>query len=1092
MKSRVGGPSTDLLSLLVSLRSGEKITSQACAQIMKGIESALRSGDNAQSLICDFFSILVPSENPTQIRDVFVRSSSSQFRKIHAYLRVYALRGLMPNKSVQVPIAELRSVVGAKDLGRLAVIDFIITRTQPNDEQIHLLEELLDALEDKTVVARNTKRRLAIDRLQDALDQDVDLTAINTSAKFTANFEKMKRCSPDTIRAWVENLNLRADHKRFSVQLVNLGLHFFRNDVSVVLLSRAIELENHQMPSKFIFNKVWRLLLAIPHFPDANYSAIFSGLELCLKFLKVGPKSEIVEESDLCQFGEIASALLKSEISLSVFSGILNARKSLVYTPLISRLIFQFISHLPEIDQLDKKNSLSKHVDRLIDISRFKNLSPHNSLKLHWAYCSISNRVYDRAYLLELLKVADDEAKIRIWMMLAKNDSLSDSYKWCQKIADVDNIPAEAIALFKELYFLDLIDDSHLIFDKAIDSIERIHERKSELIRRGANAAILMDFLLRAWQLLKYEGCHADALKYLSTAFTLSNDTWGMSCLRTLVCHEILLRYSKSLDIDIAELQIPQISEKVSPDLEPSFNVCLSILGPKYSLTEFDELFSNFRYSVKTTYPSLTCLLSIPSVSFFEDDVRKKSAEILGLAQKIDTSKIPYDQRLQFARNKSWLRMLASDFEDIDGVEHIRGRPILASRALHSGSNYSVDWKKPLDLPPNTICLCLDFEDESTLTIRRYEPGSERPIAASLEVSAPFKGVLASINENISGSILKSESFKGDPASFWKDQYRRDHDFGLMCANVEKSFLGEFLGLLSPTLVYPLCDDIRRIFETFQFPFEPFLVFLLRFAFHHSSPVTPHGSLFCPLLNRLIPNHSQEFVAVLKDAFNKTPLHEEECRVVLICDRRSSAVPWESMPIFSNTVVTRALSLIHLKELINSKSRQASNDTTTYLVNPEKNLPETYLNTLRSFKSRGWTGWCNEQPTEAELISRIQAGSSYVFVGHGSGERCLRGSALRRMFLSSSNVYLLGCSSVAIKRPLIDNDVLTDYVVKGSRIVMGNLWAVKDKDFNRFTADFLSRVFDKKQPVGEALKESRSICTLPFLTGASPVVYGLD
>ena len=63
-----------------------------------------------------------------------------------------------------------------------------------------------------------------------------------------------------------------------------------------------------------------------------------------------------------------------------------------------------------------------------------------------------------------------------------------------------------------------------------------------------------------------------------------------------------------------------------------------------------------------------------------------------------------------------------------------------------------------------------------------------------------------------------------------------------------------------------------------------------------------------------------------------------------------------------------------------------------------------------------------------------------------------------------------------------------------SPCIVGNLWDVTDQDIDRYCKTLLKSWLNQNPP-GTLLQStacsSREICTLPYLIGASPVVYGL-
>ncbi len=57
-------------------------------------------------------------------------------------------------------------------------------------------------------------------------------------------------------------------------------------------------------------------------------------------------------------------------------------------------------------------------------------------------------------------------------------------------------------------------------------------------------------------------------------------------------------------------------------------------------------------------------------------------------------------------------------------------------------------------------------------------------------------------------------------------------------------------------------------------------------------------------------------------------------------------------------------------------------------------------------------------------------------------------------------------------------------------VVVANLWDVTDGDIDRFTCHLLDSL-GSSIPVPTLVSRARQACTLKFLVGAAPVVYGL-
>lgn len=91
----------------------------------------------------------------------------------------------------------------------------------------------------------------------------------------------------------------------------------------------------------------------------------------------------------------------------------------------------------------------------------------------------------------------------------------------------------------------------------------------------------------------------------------------------------------------------------------------------------------------------------------------------------------------------------------------------------------------------------------------------------------------------------------------------------------------------------------------------------------------------------------------------------------------------------------------------------------------------------------------------------------------------------------------MGCSSGAVHpRGEFDADGnVTNYLLAGSPSVVGNLWDVTDKSIDQLTKKMLEEwgilAENKHISIAEAISAARDHCSLPFLIGAAPVVYGI-
>ena len=60
-----------------------------------------------------------------------------------------------------------------------------------------------------------------------------------------------------------------------------------------------------------------------------------------------------------------------------------------------------------------------------------------------------------------------------------------------------------------------------------------------------------------------------------------------------------------------------------------------------------------------------------------------------------------------------------------------------------------------------------------------------------------------------------------------------------------------------------------------------------------------------------------------------------------------------------------------------------------------------------------------------------------------------------------------------------------------SPAIVANLWDVTDKDIDRFLTRLLKEWIEQRGNILNYVSTARDECFLPYLIGASPVVYGL-
>jgi separase len=245
----------------------------------------------------------------------------------------------------------------------------------------------------------------------------------------------------------------------------------------------------------------------------------------------------------------------------------------------------------------------------------------------------------------------------------------------------------------------------------------------------------------------------------------------------------------------------------------------------------------------------------------------------------------------------------------------------------------------------------------------------------------------------------------------------------------------------------------------------------------------------------------------------------QHTHVYLVIDQQLHSLPWESLPFFraqSRTIsLSRIPSLVFLEDALRRPCQPLLTEPprVSYLLNPSGDLEATqqlfepFLASL-SLKGicSGTMGRCHK--LEDSLTTTILESNVYLYFGHGTGAQYVR--PCQSLDTSGSKTvtdfplsFLMGCSSGALFRvgEFEPHGMLYEYLLHGAPAVVANLWDVTDKDIDRFSLSVLQKwgLFPKEESnddgsvtdLADAVAQSRNACTLPFLVGAAPVVYGL-
>ncbi|KAI7850532.1 peptidase family C50-domain-containing protein, partial [Circinella umbellata] len=123
------------------------------------------------------------------------------------------------------------------------------------------------------------------------------------------------------------------------------------------------------------------------------------------------------------------------------------------------------------------------------------------------------------------------------------------------------------------------------------------------------------------------------------------------------------------------------------------------------------------------------------------------------------------------------------------------------------------------------------------------------------------------------------------------------------------------------------------------------------------------------------------------------------------------------------------------------------------------------------------------------------------YFGHSAGQSIIRGQNIKKL-KHCPVAILMGCSSgTLVDKGEYDTDgYIMNYLLGGSPAVVANLWDVTDKSIDQLTGKMFNtwgllknnnNNTNNNISLVEAVSSSRDACTLPYLIGAAPIIYGI-
>lgn len=450
-------------------------------------------------------------------------------------------------------------------------------------------------------------------------------------------------------------------------------------------------------------------------------------------------------------------------------------------------------------------------------------------------------------------------------------------------------------------------------------------------------------------------------------------------------------------------------------------------------------------------------------------------------------------------------------------------------------------------LPPTwtIITIDMDFNQENLILTKignhNFEPvlmklplnrmsqfnGNHKPLSFKNCIST-LNDIITKSNESIKPRVTSTIKTSQERKSWWKLRFSLDLNLRELLEKIEQQWLGGFQGFFNNYEVTPeLVDDFHMLLKKVlpsklrsNLSFNKSVIEIISgimplFQSDSYEDIMKQNLMIEDILYYIIDslNYKCEensydeidmdlFTSGLKDIFSK--LLKSEDHLIIVPSAECSEIPWESLNCLSKRSVSRMPSIQSIFKVLETNQTLdiTQNFKLTYLINPGGDLIRTEGIFDPKFSSNDlWQGISGmKPPNNDKFLSQILENDLFVFIGHGGCEAYIKPSELLKRSHDQNlpPTLLLGCSSGALETNGIfnNNGTVYNWLIGGSPMVVANLWDVTDKDIDKFSLSVfeswnLFRDSSKSLDMGLCVRDSRKACTLKYLNGSAPIIYGL-
>lgn len=580
---------------------------KATVAYIKGIELLLKQGRPATQEVRTVYALLSgSSEQNLTLHAVLHRGLPKRYHKVQYLLRVYAIRSwLREDLDTLVSPEVLNACAGDKDIGRIAVIDFVLTRSRITQEHIFLVRDLYNQLENKQQLEKHPKRLRVVQSLMLKLggglgDQVAEVPSMSSISDLplsqytcsqinsvsTPNGETHgKADAPDNptradsahsdshqplvpadavIPSARTGSEISSDLDRFKAltdSTIVAWLDSLRPCISVnnvhanQTLSHALTNLGARLKTRPIMIQIWSLAVEIECKLPKPTAFIYNKLKkfvFAAAFYSDADLSALPKLFELCvhDSSSLSSEGELSDKELQRYKDVAFNRTA--WSLLQQSLVFGTFTNRCKAAQIlliGASKCLADQQDLDLDVLMpfaLKTAGPALETELHQAFFVVKGFCYDRQRLEELAK-GDANRDTALCILAKSAHSIEESYALCLRIGPVEGGAAAAVvkATLMDLSFISVARRLTISLET---ELERVPLSVLRAPKTFASPIEEIHAAETAYISLSHRGCYKAALRFLKRAAHLSRCLCGFAGVRELAYMQLLQQLTSTFE----------------------------------------------------------------------------------------------------------------------------------------------------------------------------------------------------------------------------------------------------------------------------------------------------------------------------------------------------------------------------------------------------------------------------------------------------------------------------------------------------------------------------------------------------------------